>query len=316
MSLAFIFPGQGSQSVGMLTALAEHFPQVKETFAQASDVLKFDLWELVSDGPLEQLNQTHITQPAMLAAGISTWRVWQEKKGPAPSILAGHSLGEYTALVCSGALAYEDTVSLVAERGRLMQEAVPAGTGSMAAILGLEDDIVVQLCDEVERDKAGDGEIVAAVNFNSPGQVVIAGSKNAVERAMEIAKAKGARRTLLLPVSVPSHCQLMKPAADRLDERLSKVEIKTPSIPVIHNYNVQSHDNVNDIRSALTKQLYNPVRWVEAIQNISGRGIDTLIECGPGKVLTGLTKRIDKTLKTKPVYDAASLDAALEACKD
>lgn len=316
MSLAFIFPGQGSQSVGMLSALAEDFPQVQETYAQASDVLQYDLWQLVTEGPLEQLNQTHITQPAILAAGISVWRIWQEKNGPVPSIMAGHSLGEYTALVCSGALVYEDAVSLVAERGRLMQEAVPAGTGAMAAILGLEDDIVIQLCDEVEKEKSGDSEIVAAVNFNSPGQVVIAGSKNAVERAMEIAKSKGAKRALLLPVSVPSHCQLMKPAADKLDERLSQVEIKTPSIPVIHNCNVQSHDNVNDIRSALTKQLYNPVRWVEVIQNISGRGIETLIECGPGKVLTGLTKRIDKTLKTKPVYDAASLEDALEACKD
>lgn len=315
MKLAFIFPGQGSQSVGMLTALSDRFPQVQETFAQASDILKIDLWKLVSNGPVEQLNQTHITQPAMLAAGISAWRVWQEQKGQAPSIMAGHSLGEYTALVCAGTLTYEDAVSLVAERGRLMQEAVPVGTGAMAAVLGLEDNVVVQVCEEVEKEMAEDNEIVAAVNFNSPGQVVIAGNKKAVERAMEITKSKGAKRALLLPVSVPSHCQLMKPAAEKLDERLLQLELKTPSIPVIHNYDVRSHDNVSEIRSALTKQLYNPVRWAETIQNLSEHGIETLVECGPGKVLTGLTKRINKLLVTKPVFDPASLEAALEVCR-
>ena len=315
MSLAFIFPGQGSQSVGMLSTLAEAFPQVTETFAQASDILKYDLWKLVCDGPLDELNKTHITQPAMLVAGVSVWRVWSEKGGALPSVMAGHSLGEYTALVCSGALDFEDAVSLVAHRGQLMQDAVPAGTGAMAAILGLEDDVVLEVCQIAEKESAERNEIVAAVNFNSPGQVVIAGSKGAVERAMELAKEKGAKRALPLPVSVPSHCQLMKPAADKLAECLAQINFKVPSIPVIHNYNVVSHDDVGDIRTALAKQLYNPVRWVETIQLLSGRNIETMIECGPGKVLTGLSKRIDKTLVTKPVFDSASLDAALEAGK-
>ena len=315
MSLAFIFPGQGSQSVGMLSTLAEAFPQVTETFAQASDILKYDLWKLVCDGPIEELNKTYITQPAMLVAGVSVWRVWSEKGGALPSIMAGHSLGEYTALVCSGALDFEEAVSLVAHRGQLMQEAVPAGTGAMAAILGLDDDAVQEVCQIAEKESAERNEIVAAVNFNSPGQVVIAGSKAAVERAMELAKEKGAKRALPLPVSVPSHCQLMKPAADKLAERLAQIDFKVPSVPVIHNYNVVSHDNVDDIRTALAKQLYNPVRWVETIQLFSGRNIETMIECGPGKVLTGLTKRIDKTLVTKPVFDSTSLDAALEAGK-
>ncbi|MCK5092035.1 MAG: ACP S-malonyltransferase [Gammaproteobacteria bacterium] len=314
MSLAFIFPGQGSQSVGMLGALAESFPQVSETFSQASDILKYDLWKLVCDGPIEELNKTHITQPAMLVAGISVWRVWSEKGGVLPSIMAGHSLGEYTALVCSGALDFEDAVSLVAHRGQLMQDAVPAGTGAMAAILGLEDDAVMEVCQIAEKESAERNEVVAAVNFNSPGQVVIAGSKGAVERAMEIAKEKGAKRALPLPVSVPSHCKLMRPAADKLAERLAQIEIKAPSIPVIHNYNVQTNSNADDIRAALTKQLYNPVRWVESIQSITEKNIGLLIECGPGKVLTGLSKRIDKTLVTKPVFDPASLDAALESC--
>lgn len=315
MALAFIFPGQGSQSVGMLRAMADQFPQVQETFEQASDVLKYDCWKLVSEGPIEELNRTHITQPALLAAGTSIWRIWQAEGGPSPSMLAGHSLGEYTALVCSESLAFEDGISLVAERGKLMQDAVPVGTGAMAAILGLDDNVVLEVCQTVEKELDDKKSIVEAVNFNSSGQVVIAGNKDAVERAMEIAKLKGAKRTLLLPVSVPSHCQLMKPAAEKLDERLLQVELKVPSIPVIHNYNVRSHDNVNEIRSALTRQLHNPVRWVETIQNISGHGIQTLVECGPGKVLTGLTKRIDKSLVTKPVFDPASLDAALGACR-
>jgi len=314
MSLAFIFPGQGSQSVGMLGALSESFPQVSETFAQASDILKYDLWKLVCDGPIEELNQTHITQPAMLAAGTSVWRVWNEKGGPSPSIMAGHSLGEYTALVCSDALSFEDAVSLVAERGRLMQDAVPAGTGAMAAILGLEDNIVVEVCKTAEKENAEQNEIVSAVNFNSPGQVVIAGNKRAVEKAMELAKEKGAKRALPLPVSVPSHCQLMLPAAEKLAEHLAQIDFKSPSVPVIHNYNVEAHENVDDIRIALAKQLYNPVRWVETIRSLSGQHVNMLIECGPGKVLTGLTKRIDKALITKPVLDPASLDAALEAC--
>ena len=278
---------------GILCALAESYPQRSETFSQASDILKYDLWKLVCDGPIDELNKTHITQPAMLVAGISVWRVWSEKGGRLPSIMAGHSLGEYTALVCSGALDFEDAVSLVAHRGQLMQDAVPAGTGAMAAILGLEDDAVLEVCQIAETECSESNAIVAAVNFNSPGQVVIAGSKGAVERAMVIAKEKGAKRAMPLPVSVPSHCKLMKPAADKLAERLAQIEIKAPSIPVIHNYNVQTSSNADDIRAALTKQLYNPVRWVETIQSIAEKNIGLLIECGPGKVLTGLTKRIE-----------------------
>ncbi|MDH5435646.1 MAG: ACP S-malonyltransferase [Gammaproteobacteria bacterium] len=306
MTLAFIFPGQGSQSVGMLSALADQNNEVTETFSIASNILGYDLWQLVKDGPDTELNQTHITQPAMLAAGVATWRVWQSKSGPIPAFMAGHSLGEYSALVCSGAMAFEDAISLVADRGRFMQEAVPEGKGAMAAILGLDDALVIQVCDE-----ATQGDVVSAVNFNSPGQVVIAGSKDAVTRATEIAKEKGAKRALLLPVSVPSHCALMKPAAERLAQRLNEITINSPSIPVINNVDVAICDNADAIREALTKQLYSPVRWVETIQKMHADGVDNLIECGPGKVLTGLNKRIEKTMNVFPVYDPESLATAL-----
>ncbi len=306
MTVAFIFPGQGSQSVGMLSALADQYSEVTDTFSSASNVLGYDLWQLVKEGPDTELNLTHKTQPAMLASGVATWRVWQSKNGPAPAFMAGHSLGEYTALVCSGAMAFEDAVSLVADRGRFMQEAVPEGKGAMAAILGLDDDAVRQVCADAEQ-----GDVVSAVNFNAPGQVVIAGSKEAVTRATELAKENGAKRALLLPVSVPSHCALMKPAAEQLAKRLQEIEIKTPSIPVINNVDVTACDNADGIRKALTQQLYSPVRWVETIQKMQAEGVDNLVECGPGKVLTGLNKRIAKTMTASPVFDPESLEKAL-----
>ena len=306
MTFAFVFPGQGSQSVGMLNELAEEFALVKDTFATASAVLGYDLWQVVNDGPEDRLNDTATTQPAMLSAGVATWRVWQEKQGPLPSIMAGHSLGEYTALVCAGSIDFEDAVSLVADRGRFMQEAVPVGQGAMAAILGLSDDDVRQACSE-----AAQGEIVAAVNFNSPGQVVIAGQAAAVERAVEVAKVKGAKRALMLPVSVPSHCQLMEPAAQQLAQRLSAININPPTIPVLNNADVQPSQQPDQIRDALIRQLYNPVRWVETIQAMKAQGVDTLVECGPGKVLVGLNKRIEREMNTFALTSPETLSQAL-----
>lgn len=309
-SFSIVFPGQGSQSVGMLGALAESFPLVEETFAEASQALGYDLWRLVSEGPAEDLNQTAKTQPAMLSAGVAVWRLWQAEGGPQPKLMAGHSLGEYTALVCAGAMPFTDAVSLVADRGRFMQEAVPAGSGGMAAILGLDDDQVRAVCTE-----AAQGEVVEAVNFNSPGQVVIAGAKAAVDRACEGAKAAGAKRALPLPVSVPSHCALMQPAADRLSERLAAIDIGTPQIPVLHNVNVETTNEPDAIRRLLSAQLHSPVRWVETVQKMAAQGVDTLYEAGPGKVLAGLSKRIDRNLKGVGVFDPATLKDALETVK-
>lgn len=308
MSLAFVFPGQGSQSVGMLSNLAENNPLVSKTFSEASDALGFDLWSLVQNGPEDSLNQTTNTQPAMLAAGVATWRVWLDKGGAQPVVMAGHSLGEYTALVCAGSLGFSDAVKLVADRGRFMQEAVPAGEGAMAAIIGLDDDGVRALC---EQNAAG--EVLSPVNFNSPGQVVIAGTAAAVQRAVDNAKAAGAKRALVLPVSVPSHCQLMHGAAERMNERLSKIEINTPKIPVIHNFSVQSEQSPEAIKTALVSQIEQPVRWVETIQKMTRDGVDQLVECGPGKVLVGLNKRINKEMQTWPMYDSDTLAAALES---
>lgn len=307
MSLAFVFPGQGSQSVGMLSQLATEFPQVQATFSEASEVLGYDLWRLVSDGPVESLNQTDRTQPAMLAAGIAVWRSWQSVSKITPSFLAGHSLGEYTALVASGAIAFADAIKLVEQRGLFMQQAVPAGTGAMAAILGLDDDIVRAICSQ-----ASVNGIVEAVNFNSPGQVVIAGEAAAVNVAIELAKEQGAKRALLLPVSVPSHCALMKPAAKELEIILADITIQEPAIPVIHNVSVTSENNSEAIKRLLSEQLYSPVRWVETVQSFATQGVDTLIECGPGKVLAGLTKRIDKSLVGLAVFDQTSLDKAIQ----
>ncbi len=306
MSVAFVFPGQGSQSLGMLADLAAAHPIVAETFAQASSALGYDLWDVVQQGPVEKLNQTSITQPAMLAAGVATWRVFQSQSDIKPSILAGHSLGEYTALVCAGVIDFEDAIKLVAERGRLMQAAVPAGEGAMAAILGFVDDAVIALC-----DRAADGDVVSAVNFNSPGQVVIAGSKSAVERAMVIAKEEGAKRALLLPVSVPSHCSLMSPAADALRLKMADITFNTPEIPVLNNVDVKVESDADVIRDALARQLCMPVRWVGCVEAMAEQGVDRLIECGPGKVLAGLNKRIVKSMTAQPVFDTASLEKAL-----
>jgi len=308
MSFAFIFPGQGSQSVGMLSELAENNPVVTDTFAEASSALGYDLWALVQNGPAEALNQTDRTQPAMLTAGVACWRVWQQQGGPNPSMMAGHSLGEYTALVCSDAMSLADGAGLVADRGRFMQQAVAAGEGAMAAVLGMDDEAVIELC----RD-AADGEVLSAVNFNSPGQVVIAGNTVAVERATVMAKERGAKRAIVLPVSVPSHCSLMTPAAEKLQERLSAITITAPGIAVINNADVEAPSAPEQIKQALVKQLSSPVRWVETINRMSADGVISAIECGPGKVLAGLNKRINKQFPAYPLFDSASLAAALEA---
>jgi [acyl-carrier-protein] S-malonyltransferase len=310
MSLAFVFPGQGSQSIGMMAGLAEGFPVVTDTFQEASDALGYDLWSLVQNGPETELNSTDKTQPAMLTSGVAAWRVWQEKAGAMPAMMAGHSLGEYSALVCAGAMTLTDAVSLVADRGRFMQEAVPEGKGAMAAVLGLDDEAVIKVCND-----NANGDVLSAVNFNSPGQVVIAGSKDAVERAAVAAKDAGAKRAVILPVSVPSHCALMAPAAERLAERLAGITINAPSIPVINNADVDTPADADAIRAALVKQLAHPVRWVESITTMANGGVSTIVECGPGKVLVGLNKRINKQMQALPVFDMDTLQTALDACK-
>jgi len=304
--LALVFPGQGSQSVGMLKELGEAYPVVRETFAEASNALGYDLWALIQEGPEQDLNRTDRTQPAMLAAGVAVWRVWQQRGGPRPAYMAGHSLGEYTALVCAGALDFPEAAALVADRGRFMQEAVPEGQGAMAAVLGLEDEQVRAACAE-----AAQGGVVEAVNFNAPGQVVIAGEKAAVERAIEALKAAGAKRAVVLPVSVPSHCALMKQASERLAERLRTVTVRAPQIPVLHNVDVQTTQDPEAIRDRLVRQLYSPVRWVETVLALKAKGVTVTVECGPGRVLAGLNRRIDKEMATPAVYDPASLDQAL-----
>lgn len=306
MSYAAVFPGQGSQALGMLSALADAYAGVRETFQEASDSLSFDLWSLAQNGPEDQLNATVNTQPAMLAAGVAVWRIWRLSGAPLPSAMAGHSLGEYSALVCAEALRFDDAVRLVAERGRLMQSAVPDGEGAMAAILGLEDAEVVELCTEA----AGE-DVVEAVNFNSPGQVVIAGTAAGVERAITLARDAGAKRALKLAVSVPSHCALMRPAAEELRRKLQDVSVETPQIPVIHNADVASYEDPDAIRDALARQLHSPVRWVETIRRISESGANTVLEMGPGKVLAGLCKRIDRGLSGLCIQDPASLEQGL-----
>ena len=305
----FLFPGQGSQSIGMLEGLAAAYPQVQDTFAEASQALGFDLWRLVTQGPVEELGRTENTQPAMLAAGVAVWRVWLACDGPRPVAMAGHSLGEYSALVCAGSLQFAETVATVAERGRLMQGAVPAGQGAMAAVLGLDDAQVADLC-----ASQTEGEVLEAVNFNAPGQVVIAGSVAAVARAVAAAKAAGAKRAIILPVSVPSHCALMQPAADRLAGYLAGVTVKSPQIPVIHNVTVATAKKPDEIRSLLVRQLASPVRWVETVQRLSA-DVSLALEAGPGRVLTGLGKRITPDLTTLPVLDPVTLQSALEAAR-
>lgn len=305
--IAVVFPGQGSQTLGMLADLAAAHPVVEETFAEASSALGYDLWQLVQQGPAEELNKTWQTQPALLAASVAIWRVWQQQNGAQPVLMAGHSLGEYSALVCAGVLDFKQAISLVELRGKLMQEAVPAGTGAMYAIIGLDNAAIAKACEE-----SAQGQVVSPVNFNSPGQVVIAGNKEAVERAGAACKEAGAKRALPLPVSVPSHCALMKPAADKLAIALENVTFSAPQYSVVNNVDVKIETSPEAIRSALVRQLYSPVRWTESVEFMAAQGVEQLLEVGPGKVLTGLTKRIVDTLTASAVNDTASLAAALE----
>jgi [acyl-carrier-protein] S-malonyltransferase len=304
--LAFVFPGQGSQAIGMLADLAAEHAAIQSTFDEASSALGLDLWDLAQNGPEERINKTENTQPVLLAAGVAVFRAWQQAGGRTPDFLAGHSLGEYTALVAAGALSLADGVKLVAERGRLMQLAVPAGEGAMAAILGLEDDVVRQCC----ADAASAG-VVEAVNFNAPGQVVIAGSMAAVAVAIEKLKAAGAKRALPLPVSVPSHCALMKPAAEKLKLSLDAVTFNTPAIPVVQNVAARIEPDAAAVRDALVRQLYCPVLWVTSVETLAGLGVTRALECGPGKVLCGLNKRIVKELECASLESAESLRTAL-----
>jgi len=310
MKFAFVFPGQGSQSLGMMNAYGDA-PVLRETFAEASEVLGFDLWDLVSSGSAEALNQTVNTQPAMLAAGVAVYRHWRQRGGAQPALMAGHSLGEYTALTCAGGLDFPDAVRLVRLRAEAMQAAVPEGVGAMAAVLGLDDDRVREVWAE-----AAQGEVLEAVNFNAPGQVVIAGHKAAVDRGCALARQSGAKRALPLPVSVPSHCLLMKPAAERLQAAMADMEFRLPAVPVMHNADVQVHANVDAIRAALAMQLYMPVRWVESMRACAEQGVGLLAECGPGKVLAGLNKRILEGVPTLALWDAASLADALDRTLD
>lgn len=309
-SFAFVFPGQGSQSVGMLDAWGDH-PAVRQTLEEASGALDQDLARLIREGPKEELALTTNTQPVMLVAGVAAWRAWQAEGGAQPVVLAGHSLGEYTALVAAGALTLSDAAPLVRFRARAMQEAVPVGVGAMAAILGLDSAKVVEGCAEAAATfAAGSGEVVEAVNFNDPAQTVIAGSKAAVDKACEVLKANGAKRALPLPVSAPFHSSLMKPAADRLRERLSATPFQAPQIPVVNNIDVSAEVDPQRIRDALYRQAFGPVRWVECVRAIQSRGVSILVECGPGKVLAGLCKRIDPQLSSATVFDPASLAEA------
>jgi [acyl-carrier-protein] S-malonyltransferase len=314
MSFAFVFPGQGSQSVGMLAQLAAE-PRVQETFAEASDVLGYDLWKLCQGGPEDELGKTERTQPAMLAAGVATWRVWRKHGGGLPAAMAGHSLGEYSALVCSGALDFRTAVGLVQFRGQAMQAAVPAGQGAMAAILGLDDADVEAACREAAQGE-NVGETVQPANFNSPGQIVIAGTAAAVDRAIEAAKSKGAKRAIKLPVSVPSHSPLMQPAAERLREKLQQVEFGPREVRDIYTVDVRKHGDEASIRKALVEQLVKPVRWTETVQAMLADGARVIVECGPKGVLTGLNRRIErnKDIAMLSIEDAESLQQALQAC--
>ncbi|MGN7100239.1 ACP S-malonyltransferase [Ralstonia holmesii] len=309
MTFAFVFPGQGSQSVGMLNAFADH-PAVAATLAEASDALGQDIGKLIAEGPAEELNLTTNTQPVMLTAAVAVYRAWQAAGGPTPTVVAGHSLGEYSALVAAGAIAFKDAVPLVRFRAKAMQEAVPVGEGGMAAILGLSDDDVRAACAE-----ASGAGVVEAVNFNAPAQVVIAGAKAAVEKACEIAKAKGAKRALPLPVSAPFHSSLLKPASDRLREYLANVTVNAPVIPVINNVDVAVVSDPAAIKDALVRQAASPVRWVETVQKMKADGITRVVECGPGKVLAGLVKRIDGEIVGDAIFDPASLEAVLGQLK-
>lgn len=306
-NLAFVFPGQGSQSVAMVSDFVEQFELVTQTFQEASEVLSYDLKALVLEGPADKLNQTAYTQPALLAADVALWRVWQSLNGATPQFMAGHSLGEYSALVCAGVIDFKDAVRVVSARGSLMQEAVPADQGAMAAIIGLDNDQVNQLCGEQAQ-----GGILSPANYNSPGQVVVAGDAAAVLRAVEAAKQSGARLATILPVSVPSHCALMNDIAQPFAELLASIRINAASIPVLNNVDVAAPSHADDIREALVRQLYSPVRWAETIQTLYAEGISQFIECGPGKVLTGLGKRIEKQAQHTPIGTVSAMQACLD----
>ena len=305
-NLAFVFPGQGSQKIGMLASLASINTVVLDTFSEASEALGYDLWELVQSGEQEAINLTERTQPILLASSVAIWRLWQERSGPSPSLLAGHSLGEWSALVCSGVLGFTNALKIVRARGAYMQEAVPLGVGAMAAILGLDDQAVMDAC-----DTARQGEVVDAVNFNAPGQIVIAGSALAVERAIELCKASGAKRVLPLPVSAPFHTSLMHPAAENLADLVNSTVFSTPQIPVIHNVHAQIESNPDAIKTLMLEQIYKPVMWVDCVKALKAQGVEILVECGPGRVLNGLSKRIDRELTSYATDDLASLENAL-----
>jgi len=308
-NLAFVFPGQGSQTVGMLADFADN-EVVQNTFTEASAALGYNLWQLVAEGPAEKLNQTNFTQPALLTASVALWRLWASQSDIKPAVLAGHSLGEYSALVCAGVISLAEGVKLVEKRGEFMQASVPAGVGAMAAIIGLDDKAIIAAC-----ENAQGSDVVAAVNFNSPGQVVIAGHKEAVERAGVLCKEAGAKRVLPLPVSVPSHCALMKDAAEKLAEEFNNITFNTPQIPVVNNVDVAAESDIAAIKLALIKQLYSPVRWTETIEKLAKEGVLLVVEAGPGKVLQGLIKRIDKSITSVSVNDQVSLTKALETIK-
>ena len=304
---AFLFPGQGSQSVGMMSALATASDRVRQTFDEASQVLGYDLWAIAEEGPEERLGQTQVTQPALLAAGIATWRAWRERGGPTPDFMAGHSLGEYTALVAADALDFAVAIGLVAQRGEMMQRATPAGSGAMAAVLGLDDEVLATVCEQASTDG-----VVSCANFNSPGQVVIAGDKAAVDRACELATEAGARRAVPLAVSVPSHCALMAPAAESMRVALEQAEIRAPRVPVRHNVDTRARTAPDAIRAALVEQLYRPVRWADTIRALAADGVSQMAECGPGRVLAGLNRRISRDIDTVALIGAEAIEQALE----
>ena len=305
-NLAFVFPGQGSQKIGMLAELAEQYPIIEKTFNEASEVLGYDMWQLIQQGAQEDINLTQRTQPILLTCSVAVWRLWNEKQGASPSQMAGHSLGEWSALVCSNVIDFADGLKIVEARGKFMQQAVPVGQGAMAAIIGLDDQAILEACTE-----ANDLGVVDAVNFNAPGQVVIAGSNEAVERAMEICKDAGAKRALPLPVSAPFHTSLMKPAADNLADMVNAVTFRSPEVPIMHNVHAQNEQDPQAIKALMLEQIYSPVKWVDCVKQLKQSGVSTLVECGPGKVLSGLAKRIDRELTAVATESAADFDAAL-----
>ncbi len=312
MKFAFVFPGQGSQSVGMMNGYTD-LPEIRDTFTEASEILGQDFWAIVNDGQADDLNLTINTQPLMLTAGVAVYRAWSELGGGKPAFLAGHSLGEYTALVAAEALAFEDALKLVRFRAQVMQQAVPEGVGGMAAILGLDDNIIENICTEITNNS--DNESLEPANFNSPGQVVIAGHKNAVLQGINLAKEKGAKRAVMLPMSIPSHCALMRPAAQEMQKQLEQTTLQMPNIPVLHNVDAKHHDDISAIKDILVKQLYSPVRWVDTIRTLATANVTHIAECGPGKVLAGLNKRIDKNLQSVPLTDNETVRQATTELK-